>query len=572
MRICGLKLTHDGAIAVVEDGKLVFCIEQEKRENNPRYQKIENLDAVAAALSEGGLRVEDIDQFVVDGWDGEVESQFRMVSGSTLVSLNGAPYIERKVDHLLASVDGTGLLLGGASRSYKSYPHVSGHVASAYCTSPFARSEQPAFCLVWDGGMVPRLYHVQRHGARLVDCLFPLIGQIYAAAGHHFGPYKKADGAEWDLGVAGKLMAYIALGSLDEDIVAEFHRLYQERFAGDTEIARNYRQNVHIPETSLAAVRDFFEASLPQLKTKPHEDVLVSFHVFLERLLVHEMGMALQRHSIPGPRNLCISGGCALNIKWNSALRASGLFDAIWVPPFPNDSGSAIGAACCAMAADKGFVPLEWSVYSGPAVKTGDVPAGWTASPCSIAELARMLADNEPVVFLAGRAELGPRALGARSILAAATSPAMKAILNDIKYREHFRPVAPICLEDRAPAVFCPGTPDPYMLFDHQTRAEWRDKVPAVVHLDGSARLQTIARTSEHPVAQLLIEYEKLTGLPLLCNTSANHHGRGFFPDAASACKWGRVERVWCDGLLLSNARGNGLPSSTDEPACCVPV
>ncbi|WP_429408415.1 carbamoyltransferase N-terminal domain-containing protein [Paraburkholderia sp. MM5482-R1] len=375
--------------------------------------------------------------------------------------MKGAPYAERRADDLLASLDGSGLLVGGQSFPYKSYPHVSGHVASAYCTSPFAQSGQPAFCLVWDGGIVPRLYHVERHHARHVDCLFPVIGHIYAAAGHHFGPYKKPGGARWDLGVAGKLMAYIALGSVDEDIVEVFRELYQARFAGDTECAQAYRENIHSADASLAAVGEFFEASALRLEAKPPEDVLASFHVFLERLLVHEMGIALQRHSIAGPKNLCVAGGCGLNIKWNSALRASGLFDAIWVPPFPNDSGSAIGAACCALAAEKGFVPLEWSVYSGPALKGCQVPPGWTASTCSIAELASILASSKPVIFLAGRAELGPRALGGRSILAAATLPTMKDHLNDIKFREHFRPVAPICLEDRAPTIFSPGSPDP---------------------------------------------------------------------------------------------------------------
>ncbi len=572
MRICGIKLTHDGAIAVIEEGKLLFCIEQEKRDNNARYQEIGNLDQIATALDEHGLRLEDIDTFVLDGWDGEVESQFRVFSGRTPVVLKGAPYTENSSDNLLVSVEGTGLLIGDKSFPYRSYPHVSGHVASAYCTSPFATTGEPAFCLVWDGGMAPRLYYVRREGARFVDRLFPIIGQMYAAAGHYFGPYRKDSGADWDLGVAGKLMAYIALGAVDEHIVALFHRLYRERFVGETELARTYLENIHIPEKSLTSIRDFFEACIPQLETSRDEDVLASFHIFLERLLVQEMELALLRHPVPGPRNLCISGGCGLNIKWNSALRASGLLDAIWVPPFPNDSGSAVGTACCAMAAKEGFVPLEWSIYSGAAVKIGEVPPGWTASPCSLAELARLLAQDRPVVFLAGRAELGPRALGARSIVAAATSPAMKNLLNDVKHREHFRPVAPICLEDRAPSIFSPGTPDPYMLFDHQTRKEWRDKIPAAVHLDGSARLQTITRTSGHPVAQLLIEYEKLTSLPLLCNTSANHHGRGFFPDAASACAWGRVEHVWCDGLLLTRSCPTSLPSSFDEPPRDPPV
>ncbi|WFU07038.1 carbamoyltransferase N-terminal domain-containing protein (plasmid) [Rhizobium sp. CB3171] len=559
MRICGIKLTHDGAIALIEDGRLVFCIEQEKQDNNRRYQTIDNLDAIVTALAEHGLNPRDVDQFVIDGWDGEIESRFQVLSGAAPITLTGAPYVERHADGLLDSIDGTGLILNDRVFSYKSYPHVTGHVASAYCTSPFAKAREPAFCLVWDGCIFPRLYHVDDQGARFLESLFPMIGQAYAAAGHYFGPYKQPSRAGWDLGVAGKLMAYIALGSIDEDIVAVFKELYEEHFSGDSERACRYRANINDAESSLVAVHDFFDASVVRLEDKAPENVLASFHAFLELLLVGEMALAMKRHSLPGPRNLCIAGGCGLNIKWNSALRATGLFDAVWVPPFPNDSGSAIGAACSAMAVHEGFVPLEWSVYSGPALKNGDAPQGWEAAPCSISELATILASNKPVVFLAGRAELGPRALGGRSILAAATLPQMKDYLNEVKFREHFRPVAPICLEDRAPDIFSPGTPDPYMLFDHQTRPEWKDKIPAVVHLDGSARLQTISRSSEHGVTELLIEYEKLTGIPLLCNTSANLHGRGFFPDAAAACEWGRIEHVWCNGVLFTKERVSEL-------------
>ena len=566
MRICGIKLTHDGAIALIEDGRLIFCIEQEKRSNNPRYQTIDNLDAVVMALAEHGLDVQDIDQFVVDGWVGQVEAQYQLLSGTAPITLKGASYVETHAEGLLTSRDGVGLRLDGRDFPYKSYPHVASHVAAAYCTSPFAGAGQPAFCLVWDGGTFPRLYHVERGGAaRFIECLFPVIGHVYAAAALHFGPYKRATRANWDLsepgkvdpggagklnlGVAGKLMAYIALGSVNEDIVAIFQELYKESFAADTKRG-SYRTDVKSMEFELTAIHDFFDASALRLKAKAPEDVLASFHCFLERLLVHEMTRALQRQSRLAARNLCIAGGCGLNIKWNSALRAAGLFDAVWVPPFPNDSGSAIGAACCAMVAEKGLAPLQWSVYSGPALQRSDAPLEWDALPCSMHELATLLASNKPVIFLTGRAELGPRALGSRSILAAATSPGMKDYLNDIKHREHFRPVAPICLEDRAPDIFSPGTPDPYMLFDHQTRAEWRDRIPAVVHLDGSARLQTICRTSQHKVAELLVEYEAITGIPLLCNTSANNHGRGFFPHLAAACKWGRVEHVWCDGML----------------------
>ncbi|MET4324042.1 nodulation protein NodU [Bradyrhizobium sp. RT5a] len=551
MRICGIKLTHDGAIALVENGRLVFCVEQEKRGNNPRHQAIDNLDAIVVDLAEHGVDTRDVDEFVIDGWIGDVDSQFQVLSGATPITLRGGPYLERHAEGLLNSHDGFGLMLDGKKFRYRSYPHVTGHVASAYCTSPFAQAAQPAFCLVWDGAMFPRVYYVERSGARFLECLFPITGRAYGVAGLHFGPYKRANYTGWPgLSIAGKVMAYIALGSVDEDIVAVFWKLYEERLAT--------RWDINSMEDSLAALHGFFNASTLRLAAKSPEDVLASFHCFLEHLLVRSVAIALQRHSyLPGSRNLCIAGGCSLNIKWNSALRATGLVDAVWVPPFPNDSGSAIGAACSAMAEHKGFLPLEWSVYSGPALQVGDVPSEWEAEPCSMHELATILAGNNPVIFLTGRAELGPRALGSRSIVAAATSARMKDYLNEVKLREHFRPVAPICLEDRAPEIFSPGTPDPYMLFDHQTRLEWRDKIPAVVHLDGSARLQTIPRNSQHNVTELLVQYEKLTGIPLLCNTSANHNGRGFFPDVASACHWGRVEHIWSDGLLWTKKNCN---------------
>lgn len=424
-----------------------MCRAGEAAHNNPRYQSIDNLDAVVVALAEQGLDASDVDQFVLDGWWGEGESEFQVLSGATPITLKGAPYIEGHADGLLTSRDGAGLLLDGKSFPYRSYPHVTGHVAAAYCTSPFAKAGQPAFCLLWDVGTFPRLCYVELRGAQFVECLFPMIGQAYAAAGYHFGPYKQATRTNWDLGVAGKLMAYIALGSVDENIVTVFQELYEEHFGTNAELARP-----DSPDSALEAVHDYVDASAQRLKSKASEDVLASFHCFHERLLVREMARALQRHSRFPAHN--ITGGCALNIKWNSALRASGLFDAVWVPPFPNDSGSAIGAACSAVAADKGFVPLQWPVNSGPALQPSDVPTEWDAAPCSMSELATVLASNKPVIFFADRAELGPRALGSRSILAAATKARMKDHLNDIKLREHFRPVAPIMFGGSSPGHF----------------------------------------------------------------------------------------------------------------------
>ena len=154
--------------------------------------------------------------------------------------------------------------------------------------------------------------------------------------------------------------------------------------------------------------------------------MLASWHQFLEGLVVQSLPHKVAECRLDLSRNLILVGGCALNIKWNRALRRAGLFESVWVPPFPNDSGSTLGAACCALAARQGLAPLSWSVYSGPEIQIGNVSAEWQARPCTIEQLAALLRETgEPVVFLNGRAELGPRALGNRSILASPKDPGM---------------------------------------------------------------------------------------------------------------------------------------------------
>jgi carbamoyltransferase len=130
----------------------------------------------------------------------------------------------------------------------------------------------------------------------------------------------------------------------------------------------------------------------------------------------------------------------------------------------------------------------------------------------------------------------------------------MKVRLNEMKQREEYRPVAPVCREHDAPLIFDPGTPDPFMLFDHRVRAEWRDRIPAVMHVDGTARLQTVDGAAE-PLAQILNGYATASGIPVLCNTSANLLGSGFFPDAHSAMEWGQTMYVWSDGTLYRKSR-----------------
>lgn len=554
MIICGLKLTHDGAVALVDNGRLVFSIEVEKLRNNGRYAQIEDTALIEEILAAEGYQIEDVDCFAIDGWGGDDEDALAIqprltigeghnwldaADGGEAYRLAVGQYEEQgPKDPLLKEWSFEGLRIGGRSLPYVSYYHAAAHVAGAYCSSPFASQGESAYVLVWDGGMYPRLYYYDaaQGGFENLGPIFLMIGNMYSLFAQHFGPFQVSGGfAKDSLSVAGKVMAYIALGKPQPqwyDIWDEIYLdAYDHPMGFGNKLARLFKERM--------AGESYEDA-----------DVLRTFHDYLEQMLLDKLAKKIRRHGGKSDK-LALAGGCALNIKWNSAIRESGIVSEVYVPPFPNDSGSAIGAACCALLARGGNPGLDWQVYSGPAVVPSEPAAGWSQRSCGTEELAQLLHQSgEPVVFLHGRAELGPRALGNRSIIAPAVFPGMKDVLNRVKKREPYRPVSPICLADDAPELFEPGIRDPYMLFDHRVKAAWLDRIPAVIHLDGTARLQTVAPEDNPQLAELLLAYKRLSGVPVLCNTSANHNGKGFFPDVASATAWEGVNYVWSDGVL----------------------
>ncbi|KOG32611.1 carbamoyltransferase N-terminal domain-containing protein [Streptomyces resistomycificus] len=546
MLICGVKTTHDGGVALIEDGRLVFSTEMEKLGNNQRYAKIKDFSTVFELLAEHGYRPEDVDHFVLDGWykTHKIQSWHGQEFETVL-----APYRRGLLDDdLLRPYPGAIQDL-----PYLSFTHYAGHVASGYCASPFARAGQGSYVLSWDGWMFPFLYYVDGPSRKVTSCgpLMPVIGDSYLQLGQLFAPFDEPIEYPHILGLAGKIMAYIALGEVREEAVRHIDQTIDAAFgevlAGRPDDDRFYQVGNGIEILKRIKKNVALDGVEPA-------DMLASIHHALSDRLVKGVRDKVATAGFPD-RNLVVVGGCGLNIKWNSALRDSQVFDTVWVPPFPNDSGSSIGTACAAMLTQTPQTALEWDVYSGPALKETTVLPGWREEPCDLRELARLLHDNqEPVVFLNGRAEIGPRALGNRSILAPAGLGKMKDLLNEVKDREFYRPVAPICLEDFAPDVFLPGTPDPYMLFDHAVRDSWKDRIPAVCHLDNTARLQTVNREENADIHELLTHYHELSGIPLLCNTSANHKGSGFFPDVRSAMEWGRVRLIWSHGTLFTRA------------------
>ncbi|MGJ5833732.1 carbamoyltransferase N-terminal domain-containing protein [Streptomyces ossamyceticus] len=554
MLICGVKASHDGGVAVIDGNRLLFSIEAEKIDNGLRYSPLANLEQVGEILAGEGLDPADVDRFVVDGWWTQDESDPAVVrthAGGRPLTLPVAPYLDGfaardpLTRYTFADYD-----FSGASLGYASYHHASNHLLGAYCSSPFAARGEDALVLVWDGGMAPRLYHVEprTRSVTTVSVLLPITGGAFADFSAQFDPFRR-DVMESDsetqlrhhLSVAGKAMAYAALGTVAESAFPVLEAV----MAGFPAISPD---NARALGEKIAASRD---EMLPGLS---NADLIATFQAYLGRLLLRRLTEVVSARYPKKAPHLAMAGGCALNIKWNHALRDSGLFDEIWVPPFPNDSGAALGTACCEMFRESGRWALDWDVYSGPLPTRGREPEGWSVRPCGERQLAEVLhRESEPVVVLSGRAEIGPRALGNRSILAPAVDPRMKDRLNAIKDREGYRPVAPICLSSRASEVFDPGGGDPFMLFEHRMRPGWAKRVPAVVHLDGTARLQTIDVRANSATGRILEAYEQISGIPVLCNTSANLNGHGFFPDVATAARWGRTRYIWSEGRLYTN-------------------
>ena len=271
-----------------------------------------------------------------------------------------------------------------------------------------------------------------------------------------------------------------------------------------------------------------------------HADLARTVQERLEEVLVE---LALWLHDTTGERRLALAGGVALNCVANSRIFRETPFDEIWVQPAAGDSGTALGAAL-AVAAQAGdrIEPM-----AGAALGRGwsdDELEGWLRAAAvpyerqaDIADaVAEVLAANGLVAWFQGRAEFGPRALGQRSLLAHPGHPANTERLNDVKGREQFRPVAPMVLAERAADIFTDGPlPSPFMVFTHRVRPEWRDPIAAVIHVDGTARVQTVAADELPEMHRCLQAFERLTGLPVLVNTSLNTAGRPIVDDPRDA-------------------------------------
>ncbi|HLS44927.1 MAG TPA: carbamoyltransferase C-terminal domain-containing protein, partial [Ornithinicoccus sp.] len=271
-----------------------------------------------------------------------------------------------------------------------------------------------------------------------------------------------------------------------------------------------------------------------------HADLACSVQTRLEEVLVD---LACWLHDQTGDTALTMAGGTALNCVANSRIWRESPFEHVWVQPAAGDAGTSLGAAL-QVAADLGEEPrpmpgasLGRSWSDAELAKRLTVAAVPFTTPEDLAgEVADILAANGVVAWFDGRSEFGPRALGHRSLLAHPGVVGNLERLNDVKGREQFRPVAPMVLADRAEEIFTEGPiPSPYMLFVHTVRPEWRDRIAAAVHVDGTARIQTVDPVTHPRLGAMLEQFAARTEIPVVINTSLNTAGRPMVDDPREA-------------------------------------
>jgi hydroxymethyl cephem carbamoyltransferase len=486
MVIFGLNGGHDGATAVIADRRLVLSFEAEK-DSFRRHAPLTPTTLVQTIERVGEVP----DVIALSGWYKGTESRNR----------EGAGYFGHELQRRPAR-------FFGKEGVFFSSSHERSHILTAVGMAPRDEAKLRAV-LVWEGA-VGSFYLLDERWTvvREVPVLFEpgtRYAFLYGLADPTFpdeGGFPRGDDS-------GKLMALAAYG---------------DSSAADSDLRDTVDRILEAPRMWPAPKHEFRESPLHNAGLEA-EVTKVAAALITERIF--EVFAAAANEHLPAGIPLHISGGCGLNCDWNVSWRELGHFSSVFVPPCANDSGSAIGTALDALLTLTGDPYLEWDVYSGQEFEfdRDPNPARWERRPLDLPAIADSLAQGRVLAWVQGRAEIGPRALGNRSLLAEPFDPGMRDKLNGIKRREGFRPIAPCCRLEDAGACFDGDFEDPYMLYFRRTT---RSDLGAVTHVDGTARCQTVTPDTNRRLHRLLSAFAEHTGVGVLCNTSLNFKGLGF--------------------------------------------
>ncbi|GAA1339390.1 carbamoyltransferase family protein [Saccharothrix algeriensis] len=517
MRVLGINAVfHDPAAALVVDGRIVAAAEEERfsrRKHGKRPVPFSTWElpeqAARWCLAHAGLTPGDLDA-VAYSYD-----------PSMALPDSDVPWEDLRTEYARRAPQFLATALPGLDPAIVRFvPHHVAHAGSTGLAAPFGGD---CAVLVSDGrgecgSHLAGSYRGHRLETLAAQQLPHSLGLLYEDLTEHLGFLRSSD--EY------KVMALASYASpVHLDLMREHIRA-----TGDG--------GFHVAPVDWATLAK--RRGPDEEVTREHAELAASVQVRVEEVL---LDLVRWLHERTGQRRLTMAGGVALNCVANTRIFAEGPFDEVWVQPAAGDAGTALGAALHVVAHEG---------EPAAAMPGADLGRGWTddeieeylrrariayEEPADVAAaVAEALADNQVVAWFQGRSEYGPRALGRRSLLANPCFAENLARLNDVKGREQFRPVAPMVLADRARELFTRGPiPSPYMLFVHDVRPEWKDRIPAVVHVDGTARVQTVDPAQEPLMARVLTGFAERTGVPVVVNTSLNTAGRPMVDDPRDA-------------------------------------
>ncbi len=546
MKILGISCYfHDAAAALIVDGKLIAAAEEE-RFTRKKHDKSFPINAANYCLQEAGIKIDQIDYvgfyekplLKLERW---LYQQLECFPKSFITFIKLTP--EFLNDKLRVQTQIKKKLKYKGEVLFAQH-HMS-HAASSFLVSPF----QKAAILTIDGvGEWATTTYGVGDGNKIElfkDIKFPhSLGLLYSTVTGYLG-FKVNDNEYKVMGLApyGKPI-----------YVDKFRQIVEVKDDGSYKMNMEYfiyhhKDRMHSEK--------FVELFGPARKTdeemnQRHKDIAASLQAFLEESMWKLLNYLYKETKC---ENLCMAGGVALNSVANGKIMKNTPFKKVFVQPAAGDAGGAVGIAFyiynCILGNPRVY---EWDTnYLGPSFTDEYIKDYLDTNGIKynvfkdekelVKKTAKLIFENNVIGWFQGRMEWGPRALGARSILSNACNPKMKDILNlKVKHREHFRPFAPVVTVEDAHKYFEMGmSEEPYMLFVYPIKEKYHKLIPSVTHVDGTGRLQTISKKQNPLYYDLIKEFGKLSGIPILINTSYNIRGEPIvcIPQDAYRCMMG---------------------------------
>jgi len=543
MLILGLNMFHaDASAAIVEDGKILFAVAEERLNRRKHYGGFPSL-AIKACLDAAGAKITDV-QHVAVGQDSDAhlakKVQYALANPAKIlnfIKMRQRKEAMRDVRTLIAKA--LDVDVGTLKFHEHHLEHHIAHIASAYYCSPWEKAA--GFSYDGSGDFVSTMTaRCEGNEIQVLDRVFlpHSLGSFYTMICEFIG-YKK-------YGDEGKVMGLAPYGKDTyveqvKKILALKNGNFQMNLSYFQPLGSNQGMQV-LPDGTVQLARHFSE-KMEELFGSPREphteitqrdmDLAYAMQHCFEEVLFHLLN---ELHQRVHDENLAMAGGCALNSVANGKLFTRTPFRRTWIQPAAGDEGLAIGAALHTYHSvlkqprrrqmDHAYLGPEFpDARIESELKSADVKYTKLERGPLLEKTAEAMANGDVVGWFQGRMEWGPRALGNRSIVAHPGLPNMKDVLNArIKHREWFRPFAPAILAEAQHEYFEHDYPSPYMLHVYKIRPEKRKSLCAVNHVDDTGRLQTVTREENPLYYDLIKAFEKKTGLPVILNTSFNEN------------------------------------------------